>query len=261
MVIKFEKWHGNGNDFVILNTIDNRIKITKNFIKKISNRNKGIGFDQLIIAELPTKDNHDFFVRFFNADGSEANMCINGLRCAASYIWKNNFAPLRQITFMTKKNIIKSNPINLSGVSIYINKPEEIKDKIVANSLKKILKTPFKIFNIGNNHLCVKMNSIEKYDLDSLYIKLPASVKKMDINLSIYEIHKNKILIRTYENGVGETLSCGSASLCLASQFTEKTKSNVKIASIGGKLNFKRFGNGILITGDTNFIFEGNLND
>ena len=58
-VVNFEKWHGNGNDFVIINSIDKKIRITKTFIKKTANRNKGIGFDQLIFVTLPTKESHD----------------------------------------------------------------------------------------------------------------------------------------------------------------------------------------------------------
>lgn len=261
MEIKFEKWHANGNDFVIVNNIDAKIKITKKFIKKISDRNKGIGFDQLIQVDLPTNENHDFFIKFFNADGSEARMCINGVRCAASYIWKNSFAPRKKIVLMTKDINISSNPINLSSVSMCVRKPRLIEDKIMNKTVKEVIKEPFKLFNIGNNHLCVKMDSIEKFNLESLYQRLPNSIKKTEVNLSIYEIRNHKIQIRTYENGVGETLSCGSASLCVASQFTEKTKGYIKIVSMGGKLNFKNFKNGILIKGDTNFIFEGNLND
>ena len=80
MTIKFEKWHGNGNDFVIVNDIESEIKINKSFIKKISNRNKGIGFDQLIHICLPSKDNHDFFLRFYNTDGSEAESIISSVK-------------------------------------------------------------------------------------------------------------------------------------------------------------------------------------
>ena len=65
-MIEFEKWHGNGNDFVIVNSIEQELKIKKSFIKKISDRNKGIGFDQLIHIGLPTKDQYSFFVRFYN---------------------------------------------------------------------------------------------------------------------------------------------------------------------------------------------------
>ena len=105
--IDFEKWHGNGNDFVIVNSVENKLKVKKDFIRKASNRNEGVGFDQLIKLCLPTKETHDFFVKFFNADGSEANMCLNGIRCVASYVWRNSFAPQKKISFMFLITIIK----------------------------------------------------------------------------------------------------------------------------------------------------------
>ena len=76
-MLNFEKWHGNGNDFVIINSIEEKVKIKKSLLKKISNRNKGIGFDQFINICLPTKDDKDFFIKFYNSDGTEAGMCLS----------------------------------------------------------------------------------------------------------------------------------------------------------------------------------------
>ena len=101
-MINFDKMHGNGNDFIVINTIENTYKLSKSKIKILSDRNFGIGFDQVILIGPPTKDSFDFSIRFFNADGGEASMCLNGIRCAASYIWRNNFAPKKSIIFKTK---------------------------------------------------------------------------------------------------------------------------------------------------------------
>ena len=219
-MIDFEKWHGNGNDFVIINTVEKNIKLTKSFIKKISDRNKGIGFDQLIAVGLPTKDDHDFFVRFYNSDSSEASMCLNGIRCASSYIWKNSLAPIKKISFKTKHNNIKCYPENNNDVSVVINKPKEIENPL----LKKKL------------------------------------IKKLEINLSIFSMKDNSVRIRTFENGVGETLSCGSASLCVASYILSKNN-KLKVKSIGGELKFKNHIDGILMSGPTNYIYKGNINE
>ena len=100
-MINFDKMHGNGNDFIVINTIENTYKLSKSKIKKLSDRNFGVGFDQVISIGPPTKDSFDFSIRFFNADGGEASMCLNGIRCAASYVWRNNFAPKKSITFIT----------------------------------------------------------------------------------------------------------------------------------------------------------------
>ena len=260
-MIKFEKWHGNGNDFFIVNAIDNKIKIKKSFIKKAANRNKGIGFDQLIKIDIPAKDTHDFFIRFFNCDGSEAKMCLNGIRCAASYIWNNSFAPRNELSLMTKMGIVNCIPSKSSKVSVAIKKPVPIQDDRFHKIIKNKLDKNYSLLNIGNNHLCIKMRSIDKINLIKIYDKLPVSLKKIAINLSIYKKEGNKIYIRTYENGVGETLSCGSAALCTASIYINNKVKAIEVNSIGGKLNFKKYNNDILINGSTNFIFKGNVND
>ena len=258
--IDFEKWHGNGNDFVIVNSLESKLKVKKDFIRKASNRNKGVGFDQLIKLCLPTKETHDFFVKFFNADGSEANMCLNGIRCAASYVWRNSFAPQKKISFMTKAGIVECIPSGKTKVSVFIKNPVDINKPQLQKALTKKFSNSLSLLNIGNNHLCIKMQSISKVDLAKIYKELPKLAKDIDINLSIYKKEKNKISIRTYENGVGETLSCGSASLSVASIFINKAKGPIEVSSFGGKLNFRKYNDGILMAGPTSFIFKGNIN-
>ena len=92
-MINFVKMHGNGNDFIMVNSLEQDFKPKKALIRRLGDRNLGIGFDQMIHIGLPTKDNKDFYIKFYNADGSQANMCLNGIRCAASYIWDQKFAP------------------------------------------------------------------------------------------------------------------------------------------------------------------------
>tara|TARA_B100000927_G_scaffold286074_1_gene277020 strand:- start:1160 stop:1945 length:786 start_codon:yes stop_codon:yes gene_type:complete len=261
MTIKFEKWHGNGNDFVIVNSIESEIKINKSFIKKISNRNKGIGFDQLIYVCLPSKDNHDFFLRFFNTDGSEAEMCLNGARCASRYIWNNSFAPLKKTSFLTRTKLLSCFPRKGGGVSVNIDLPSNIDQKNILKKIQSKLKDEFFLSNIGNNHLCIKMKSIQKIDLNKIYMNLKGVVEDHKINVSIYRENEGIIDIRTYENGVGETLSCGSASSCIASHVLSKNNKPIKIRSIGGELIFKKTKDGILMTGPTSFIYKGNINE
>ena len=259
LMINFEKWDGNGNDFVIVNSIDSKIKLKKSFIKKISDRNKGIGFDQLIHVGLPTKDKSDFFIRFYNADGNEAGMCLNGVRCASSYIWNNQFAPKKRLNIQTKYNNIKCDHNN-DDVIVGIDKPKKIDNKKLLKKLKKIIKDDFFLLNTGNNHLCIEMPFIEKVNLKKIYEDLYSLIKDDDFNLSIFDKKSENIKIRTYENGVGETLSCGSASLCVASNILRK-KNKVKVISLGGCLSFKVYKDSILMSGPTNFSYKGNVNE
>ena len=262
MNISFEKWHGNGNDFVIVNSIDNEIKIKNSFIKKISNRNTGIGFDQLIHICLPTKADEHFFMKFYNSDGSEAGMCLNGIRCGARYIWGNSFHPESPIKIQTKTKSILCSLFNKTDVSVLIEKPSEIKvSKEIDKKIESTVGKKFFFSNIGNNHLCIEKESIQKLNLEDLYKSLDEIFNKYNLNLSIFKKNKDHIQIRTYENGAGETLSCGSASLCIAKKFLKQNKNMLKVRSMGGELRFKLVKNGILMTGPACFSYKGNINE
>jgi diaminopimelate epimerase len=160
---------------------------------------------------------------------------------------------------MTKAGIVECFPSKQAKVSVYIKNPVDISNPHLHRVLTNKSKQPFNLLNIGNNHLCIKMQSISKVDLAKIYKELPKSDKDIEINLSIYKKEKNKISIRTYENGVGETLSCGSASLSVASIFINKAKGPIEVSSFGGKLNFRKYNDGILMAGPTSFIFKGNI--
>ena len=160
---------------------------------------------------------------------------------------------------MTKAGIVECFQSKQSKVSVYIKNPVDISNPRLHKVLTNKSKQPFNLLNIGNNHLCIKMQSISKVDLAKIYKELPKSAKDIEINLSIYKKEKNKISIRTYENGVGETLSCGSASLSVASIFINKAKGPIEVSSFGGKLNFRKYNDGILMAGPTSFIFKGNI--
>jgi len=217
-----------------------------------------VGFDQLIHIGLPTKDKYNFFIRFYNSDGSEAGMCLNGIRCASSYIWKNKLAPISNILVQTKNMNLECIPEQNDKVSVLVEFPSTINDENIKSRISKRIDKQFFLSSIGNNHLCIRMSSIKKVNLESIYQKIYKIIKDLDINVSIYTKSKGNIHIRTYENGTGETLSCGSASLCVASKSLSNGK--VKIISTGGELTFKRVKNDILMTGPSNFIYQGNIN-
>ena len=96
-MLKFHKYHGNGNDFIVINKNKSDIKITKSFVAKAADRNNGIGFDQLIVVSK-SNNKPDFKIDFYNADGSMADMCLNGIRCAAEYIWSNKLSKKKAIS-------------------------------------------------------------------------------------------------------------------------------------------------------------------
>ncbi len=260
-MINFEKWHGNGNDFVLINSIENPLKITKTFIQKISNRNQGIGFDQLIYIGLPTKGKYDFYVKFFNCDGSEAGMCLNGIRCAARYVWEEKFHPKTVLNLNTKKGVLRCESHN-KNIKVLFDEPLELKKLDIKKAIKKICKDSFTFVNAGNLHLCIKKESIQKFDLENLYFSLETLIKPHNVNLSIYnKLDSNNFEIRTYENGVGETLSCGSASASVAMLALKNKNNFVTISSKGGKLKFKKVNGQMIMIGPAKNVCSGIIND
>ena len=153
-MISFDKMHGNGNDFIVLNSIDNTHKLSKSRIKKLSDRNFGIGFDQVILIGPPTKDSFDFSIRFFNADGGEASMCLNGVRCAAEYVWRNNFAPKKITKFKTKNRIVVCEPYK-NQVKTTLQIPSIYVDSKLDKKIAKLTSDKFSLVDAGNMHLCI----------------------------------------------------------------------------------------------------------
>ncbi len=210
MKSKYTKMHSNGNDFLITED-SNQVRHTK----QLANRAKSIGFDQLLLV----KNKWPFELAVFNSDGSEADNCINGLRCIA------NLYELQNQNISIKKNsfIVNTSP---KGARVKGFLPESYEYK------------GYHIINFGNNHLAKEFSDIASVDLIELYRELKASQNFTEIknfNLSIYQNFKEYISIRTYENGAGETLSCGSATISVAYVIAKETNQNeILFTSKGG---------------------------
>ena len=211
MKTKYTKMHSNGNEFLITEDI----KQTTN-TKKLADKKNGIGFDQLLCV----KNKNPYEVLVFNSDGSEADNCINGLRCIAFLYSLNN----ETIYIKDKKFVVRSTVYGaeVSGTLPIVNKNND-----------------YYVINFGNNHIAREYQDIEIINLESEYIKLKRSKEFKEIknfNLSIYKKTKNNIAIRTYENGTGETSSCGSATISVAYALLKDTNKNeLLFTSKGGK--------------------------
>ena len=226
----------NGNDFLI--TEDSSL-ITKTI--ELSDRIKNIGFDQLLYYQNEAIPK----LRVFNADGSEANNCVNGLRCVAFlYELKNTYIEIKSKRFLVNKT---SNGATVKGE---LPKVEKIRDYFV--------------IKFGNNHIAKSCENIDEFKLQEEYEKIRISKpynEIKDFNMSVFEICEDIIKIRTYENGTGETLSCGSATISVAYALSKELNSNeLKISSRGGDTMVRILGNGVISEASAEIIKEGLLN-
>jgi diaminopimelate epimerase len=254
-MIKFKKMHGNGNDFIVIENLTQTTSLTKTQIKQIGDRKKGIGFDQLITINPPKKTNHDLYIRFFNTDGSEASMCLNGVRSVGAFVWAEKLFPKKPMLLGTKSKEVLIQPTASKNVKTIIDFPSEEKiPQIDMKLLAKELNVSF--VNAGNHHLLIESKKIDSYDLSSLCDKLRKRNFFKNSNISLWEKTGNSILSRTNEAGAGETLSCGSAAAAIASIVLKKGK-GVTVISKGGKISLKSLGNKMEMTGPAEFICEG----
>ena len=236
MKTNYTKMQSNGNDFLI--TEDS------NLIEKtveLSDRIKNIGFDQLLYFQNGAMPE----LRVFNADGSEANNCVNGLRCVAFlYDLKNTYIQIKSKRFLVNKT---SNGATVKGE---LPKVEKIRDYFV--------------IKFGNNHIAKSCENIDGFKLHEEYEKIRTSKtynEIKDFNMSVFKICEDIIKIRTYENGTGETLSCGSATISVAYALSKELNSNeLKISSRGGDTIVRILNDGVISDASAEIIREGFLN-
>ena len=256
-MLKFKKMHGNGNDFIIIENLTQMHALSKSQIIKMGDRKKGLGFDQLITINPPKNSNHDFYVKFYNSDGSEAAMCMNGVRSVGAFLWEAKLAPKKSLLLGTKSKPVLIKPTGSKKVKIILDYPVQKEvSKAEAQFLDKCGLKRYKFIDAGNKHLIIETKKVFSFDLDGLALKLRKRNFLKDVNISLFSKHSEKLELRTNEAGAGETLSCGSASAATAS-FNINDGLPLRIISAGGQLSLRKINDKLEMTGPAEFICEG----
>lgn len=215
--IIFTKMVASGNDFAVVDA--SQLRNCKSSLpvlaKKICNRRFGIGADGLLLMESPRKA--DIRMRIFNADGSEAQMCGNGARCAAYWYSENKGKRGKKVNIETKAGIIESR-ITDNNIRIKLTDPKELKLNIPVNFNKRTLRVNF--INTGVPHAVIFVNGLADIDVEGIgrYVRFHKIFSPEGANVDFVEpLSNNYICVRTYERGVeGETLACGTGSVASA---------------------------------------------
>ncbi len=275
--MKFTKIHGLGNDYIYFNNLKNNIKLSNDMIKKLSDRHIGIGADGVILLE--NSKIADYKMRIFNSDGSEAEMCGNGIRGLAKYIYDNKLTTSDNIKIETKAGIrnVKLNIIDNKIDSIIVDMgkiefncskiPVNINDETCINKTLNINNTnyTFTSLSVGNPHCIVFMKSIDKLDISDIGYKFehhPIFPNKVNVEF-IEIIDKNNIKMRVWERGSGETLACGTGSVAavVAGIITNRLNNNCNIKLPMGILNvyYDQKNNHAYLKGTNETVFEGKI--
>ncbi|RMF95756.1 MAG: diaminopimelate epimerase [Candidatus Schekmanbacteria bacterium] len=216
MKIKFSKMTGSGNDFILIDLFNQQLPEDDlpNFAKKLCHRSLSLGADGLILIEK--SDIADFKWRFYNSDGSEAEMCGNGARCAARFAYMNGIAG-KKMAFETVAGIISAEILD-NEVKVALTSPKDMKRNITIDLEDITIDADF--INTGVPHTVVFVNELEECRIEEIGRKIrfhklfePAGT---NVNF-VEEMSSDSIKIRTYERGVeGETLACGTGAVASA---------------------------------------------
>lgn len=213
--IRFTKMHGLGNDFVILNAVSQNKTLPQSTLIKLANRHTGIGFDQLLVIE--PSQHADFFCRIYNADGSEAEQCGNGLRCIARYIHEEKLLDSTQFRLETKAGIFPLEIQDYDHIRLCMGQAH-ITHPAVELRLADHSTLSISILSLGNPHAITRVDSIDSMPVENLAAEISDhSFFPNGVNVGFMQIiNSGHIRLRTVERGAGETFACGSSACAAA---------------------------------------------
>lgn len=275
--MKFTKMQGCGNDYVYINCFEENVENPSELAIKMSNRNFGVGSDGLILV-MPS-DIADCRMRMFNSDGSESEMCGNGIRCVGKFVHDKNIVKKDIITvetlagikalefFKDENNMVLDVKVNM-GQPIFSPKdiPVISDEEIVKNLKLKALDKEFTFtcVSMGNPHAITFVDDVDNFDVNkygSILESDPSFPRRANIEF-VEVIDNNNLKMRVFERGSGETFACGTGTCAtvVASFLNGKcNRENVNVKLLGGTLNISwdNKDNNVYMIGPARFVFEG----
>jgi diaminopimelate epimerase len=277
--MKFTKMHGIGNDYIYVNGFEEKIEDPVSFAIFYSNRHKGIGSDGLVMI-LPS-ENSDFRMRMFNADGSESEMCGNASRCIGKFVYDKGLTDKKEVTLETlagvkilKLTVDAENKVE--SVTVDMGEPI-LNGELIPTTFKqdRVINEPVTFspeinYNItcvsmGNPHAVIFTSGISELDLPKVGPVIEnASIFPRRTNTEFIEVlSKDRLKMRVWERGSGETLACGTGACAsvVAAVLNGHTERKATVELLGGELTieWKADDNHVYLTGGATTVFEGTI--
>lgn len=273
MTLRFSKMHGLGNDFVVIDAINQSVSLDAEQVRSLSDRHTGIGCDQLLIIEPPRNANSEFFYRIYNADGGEVEQCGNGARCFARYVRDFGLTNNDVIRVETLSGII-SLQIQADGqVTVNMGIPDFepaslpfTADARASNyTLDDAQATRFGAVSMGNPHAVTLVDDVDTAPVAELGAYIESHPRfPQRVNAGFAEVvDRARMRVRVYERGAGETLACGTGA-CAAMVIARQqglVDDTVNVELRGGSLQIQWQGEGepVWMTGPATHVFEGTI--
>ena len=277
MAIKFTKMHGLGNDFMVIDAINQTVELSAGLVKDWSDRHFGVGFDQLLLVEATDTPNVDFRYRIFNADGSEVQQCGNGARCFARFVYDKGLTTKKEITVETASGIIVLYVEEGGWIRVNMGPPN-----FVPSSLPLTVPTEQAVYELavegehfevgavsmGNPHAVLRVSDVNLAPVEKVGACLESHIAFPErVNVGFAErVDESHIKLRVYERGAAETLACGTGACAAMVVFRNwgEVADEVTVSLPGGDLKVSWSGQRdqpVWMTGPADTVFEGVIDD
>jgi len=272
MKLKFTKMHGLGNDFVVIDAINQKVSLNETQIRLMADRHFGIGCDQLLLVEAAQSVEADFRYRIFNADGGEVSQCGNGARCFARFVREKGLSDQKDIPVETGAGLLILHHEENGDITVNMAVPRHLPSEIpLCSEQEKPLYEvaidgrhyQFGAVSLGNPHAVLQVEDIAKAPVETLGAQLechPMFPQRANIGF-MKVISEHHIELRVYERGAAETMACGSGACAAAVIGIERglLNSPVKVDLPGGQLMISWQGRGqpLFMSGPATIIFDG----
>ncbi|HTM60304.1 MAG TPA: diaminopimelate epimerase [Burkholderiales bacterium] len=258
MKLPFTKMQGAGNDFVVLDCTARPFALTREQLRKIADRHRGVGCDQILVVERPQSAGADFRYRIFNADGGEVEQCGNGARCFVKFVHGRGMTEKREISVETLGGLIRPKLEPDGEVSVDMGKPEY-------SGVEKLDIAEVAIVSMGNPHAVQFVDNVDAAPVTTQGPRLEHHARfPQGVNAGYAQVlDLNHIKLRVWERGSGETLSCGTGACAavVAGISQQRLRSPVRVQTRGGALTISWAGgeNAVIMKGPAETVFDGTL--
>jgi diaminopimelate epimerase len=273
--MKFWKMHGLGNDYVVIDNRNEKISDAEaaELARKLCERRFSVGADGLLLVSNSSLA--DVKMRIFNADGSEAEMCGNGIRCFAKYCYENNIARKNELTVETladiKRTWLTVEDNTVTSVMVDMGTPTLDRSKIPMLGQGTCINEDLQVdgeqytmscLSVGNPHCVIFVDNLDNFPVQTVGPKIENHEffpKKTNVGF-VQVLNRNELKVRVWERGCGETLACGTGACAAvaAGNLLRKVGNKVRVHLLGGDLEVE-YSERLFLSGPAEKVFEGNL--
>lgn len=275
MQLRFTKMHGLGNDFMVIDAISQKVRLNPELVRQLADRNRGVGFDQLLLVEPPSEPDMDFNYRIYNADGSEVEHCGNGARCFAQFVRDKGLVLRDLIKVKTARGKAILKITGRDRVEVDMGEPElepvqipltaEQKSDVYRLEIEDQGEIELGAVSMGNPHGVVVVESVDRAPVEELGPILESHPRFPNrANIGFMQIlNRNEIRLRVYERGAGETQACGTGACAavVSGVLRGLLDSDVTVHLPGGdlKIHWQGEGSSVMMTGPVASVYEGQI--